>query len=525
MDPALSTPTPATGHDTTVIGAAIITPATQEERREEDASHAISEGRVTPPVINDAIAEIENFEFNPSLGEYTSAADRERIEEEAIATALIMFSPTAAVELPKLRTDTWHYGEKEPNPISIGTARKLLATAYAEIPCELEAAGDHGYAWIIEPEATWTARGGVQPISAPTKPKEVTGFDMRAQWEYSVKSKRYTMYKHLAQEGRTKIMEWFGKAMFHDLFKNDALPPTVTPSDLLAHIEATYATPSANRICMEEVEDKINGRYDTKQAVEAYFMQLQDARTHAKLLGVSYTDQQIMNKALKQFELRYEKDAYKAEKKWNERDAKAKTWSHFKKYWKEEVHQWNVYAARSKKKQAHHAVDVESIMENVSALRAEAVSLKEYNANLTEQLNFHNAMQAERSSSGNHNAREDDISTITNHLEGWLGKKLANITVPTTPSSITTREERLHTATNRSPRDFRTYNDGKGKRFTSYCWKCGCNCTHWTKRCLELSGNDRKKYRDADFDNRMGGSTKYLERQGKYQKDYDFDSL
>jgi hypothetical protein len=401
-----------------VIGAAIITPATQEERREEDASHAITEGRVTPPVINDAIAEIENFEFNPSLGEYTSAADRERIEEEAIATALIMFSPTAAVELPKLRTDTWHYGEKEPNPISIGTARKLLATAYAEIPCELEAAGDHGYAWIIEPEATWTARGGVQPISAPTKPKEVTGFDMRAQWEYSVKSKRYTMYKHLAQEGRTKIMEWFGKAMFHDLFKNDALPPTVTPSDLLAHIEATYATPSANRICMEEVEDKINGRYDTKQAVEAYFMQLQDARTHAKLLGVSYTDQQIMNKALKQFELRYEKDAYKAEKKWNERDAKAKTWSHFKKYWKEEVHQWNVYAARSKKKQAHHAVDVESIMENVSALRAEAVSLKEYNANLTEQLNFHNAMQAERSSSGNHNSLS--VPSRTTWKDGWI---------------------------------------------------------------------------------------------------------
>ena len=525
MDPGtLSTPFPATEPEAEAV---IITPGTVQ-RGEEDSSLTTTESRGTPPVIRDAIDDITNYEFNPEIGEYTTAEERKRIEEEAIATALVMFSPTTAVELPTLRTEAWPYSGKEPNPISIGTARKFLAAAYAEVPCELEAAGDHGYAWIIEPEDTWLARGGVKAITVPTKPREVIGFDMKAQWEYSVKSKRYKMYKHLAQEGRKKIVDWFGKAMFLDLFRDGALRPTVTPVELLEHIATTYATPNANRICMEEVEDKINGKYDPKQSVEAYFMQLQDARVHAAMLGIVYTDQQIMNKALKQFETQYGKDSYKAEKRWNRREEHEKQWTHFKTFWKEEVHEWNAFAARGgARRQANHAVDLAGIMENVSALRAETQSLQAHNTALEDKLSFHQALQAERTSySGSRSLDRsaDDMSALTDHLEGWLDKKLASISVPTVPTDAT-REERLLKASNRNPRDFRTHNDGKGKRFSSYCFHCGVNCTHWTKRCLELSANDRKKYRDADFDNRMGGSTKFLERQGKYQADYEFDSL
>ena len=375
------------------VSVATVTPGTIDRNQDTGgvSDDTSSDGRNTPPAIQSAIADITNYEFDPGLDESSAGEQQKNAEEEAIAAALMMFNTTnatGATELPKLRTEPWPYSGSRPNPISIGTARKLLSAAYAEIPCELEAAGDHGYAWVIEEPTVWLARYGVSNIVPPTKPKEVVGFDMKLQWEYLVKAKRYTTYKHMAQEGRRKIMEWFGPEMFHDLFKNDALPPHYTPKDLLDHISSIYATPNANRACMEQVEEKVNGPYDKTKPVEVYFKQLQDARTHATMLGIAYTDEQIMNKALKQFEAQYEKDSYKAEKKWNERDSSKRTWPAFRTYWKEEIHQLATYAARSKKKSANNAVDVQGIMESVTALRAEAQSLREHNDTLSQQLQF-----------------------------------------------------------------------------------------------------------------------------------------
>ena len=125
---------------------------------------------------------------------------------------------------------------------------------------------------------------------------------------------------------------------------------------------------------------------------------------------------------------------------------------------------------------------------------------------------------------GSSRPSDDTISTITDQIVGDVERRLASIQLPTAIQA-STREERVHTAKNRDPRAYRNLNEGKGKRFSSYCFHCGVNCTHWTKRCLELSANDKQKYRDADFDNRMGGSTKFLDRKGKYQSDFNFDSL
>jgi hypothetical protein len=505
---------------------AVITPATEDPGT--DNAPTVSERHETPPRTRDAIDAISAYEFDPGPEEATE----EHSEEEAIAVAMMFNAAATSVELPKLRTEKWeHANEKLPNPISIGTAKKLLGAAYAEVPCELEAAKDHGYAWIIEDGKTWLARGdGVEKIVPPTKPKEVTSFVMKEQFEYMIKSKRYTMYRHLCQEGKTKIQEWFGRDVFLDLFKEGVLPPAVTPKEMLAHITTTYATPHSNRIYMEKVEEHLNGPYDPKESVEAYFLRLQEAKAHAKMLGIEYTPQQVMNKALKQFEVHYSKDAHKAERKWNAVDKQ--TWSDFKVYWKEQIHQWDMYATRGtgSRKEAHQAVDVASLAETVSALQAEARTLQRGNAELVKQLNFHQAMQAEHRA-----ARDDDtVSTLTNQILGGvekeLGRKLADISFTTgatgTNSSTSTRgTELLHMAKNRNPKDTSHLNDGQGRRFTSYCWKCGCNCTHWTRKCLELSGNDRKKYKDADFDNLMGGSTKFLDRRGKFQKEFGFDSL
>ena len=494
----------------------VITPVSNVQGGTEEAAppeDEASTGESTLPGIREARDFIQGFEFN---------LDREIAREEEKKTtelaALMMFSTPTGVELPTLRTETWPYAGKKPNPISIGTAVKLLAAAYSEIPCETAGAGVHGYAWIVEDDAIWLTRDGTSLINPPEKPEPITEFDIKAQWEYSMKARRFTLYNHLIQEGKTKLVTWFGKEMFVDLHKDGVLPNTKTPKELITHLSATYALPRDRRRHMKQVTEEFNAPYDPKKSVEAYFMGLQDARTHAELLGRPFTDSQTMDMALQQFETHYEKDAYKAEKKWNERKAQERTWEDFKTYWKTEIHQYETMAGS--KKQAHQVVDLNSLVESVNALKAETLSLQEDNATLTQRLEFQQALQAERSTDrGNDN---DSISTLTNYIEN-LERRYAS--QQGDGSGGSRREEMLHTARNRNPKDYQNLNDGRGKRFSSYCWKCGCNCTHWTRKCLELSSSERRKYRDADFDNLMGGSTRFLDRRGKYQTDFNFDSL
>jgi hypothetical protein len=85
--------------------------------------------------------------------------------------------------------------------------------------------------------------------------------------------------------------------------------------------------------------------------------------------------------------------------------------------------------------------------------------------------------------------------------------------------------ELLHTAKTRDPTAYKHLNDGKGKKFNKYCWHCGCNCTHSSRRCYELNEDQQRRYQNASFDDTMGGSTKFLDRRGRWQADYSFDSL
>jgi hypothetical protein len=486
--------------------------AEDAESRTESVSDAPQARASTPPILQETIKDFEDYKFDVE-------SDTEEREDEALALAMMMYESKATTELPSLRTEKWTYSNKKPNPVSIGVARRLLAAGYAQVPCELEGAGIHGYAWMVELDQIWIARKGTSTVTAPTMPRRGTSYSVRERWEYNERLRDFTVYNHLMQEGKGKIIEWFGKAYFVDLHVNGLLPPDVTPRKLLQHLSDTYAQPRDHRRHMVTVEEKFDTAYDPRNAVEAYFMKLQEARSDAALLGQPYTDQQVMNKALRQFETHYEKDSYKAEKKWNEKADNEKTWERFKTYWKEEIHQWETITGRATK-QANQAeeIDLHSIVESINALQAETKS----NNMLVQQMQFQQALQAEEQSRG---TSRDDMSTITDQfMDNIVGRLHARGGTPN-QSSATRRDQLVSIAKARNPGDYKSLNEGKGKQFSSYCWKCGCNCTHWTRKCFILSATDRKKYREANFDNLMGGSTKNLDRQGKYQVDFDFDSL
>ena len=473
-----------------------------------------------------------------SIKQELKLKDEDR-HSDATTAYMMMFNPRGTTELPTLRTAEWLYDGQRPSPISINKARKLLAAAYAAVPCEMEEAGVHGHAWIIEEDKEWIARGGTKLVTTPTKPIKDTTYEVSKQLEYADKLDSYKLYNHLMQEGKEKIIVWFGRPLFVDLHIDGILPITTTPKELLQHLASTYAQGRDHRRHMEQVEKEFNKAFDPTKPVEVYFMQLQEARTDADLLGQPYSDQQAMNKALKQFEKHFEKDAYKAEKRWNEKTG-IKDWTAFKTYWKDEIHQWETVSKSSRR--ANQAV-IEHVDTQVSEMRAEVAALQAENRSYqegrshafnTERIQFAQALQAEQS---RRQGSDDSVSTMTDYVDqrfNAISKQIAGLQAnahgsrqDTAPTYQSTEDLSglLETARRRRPDAYKHLNEGKGKRFTKYCWHCGCNTTHGTKKCYELSPEQKARYGAASFDDTMGGSTKFLARRGHYQIDYGFDSL
>ncbi len=286
---------------------------------------------------------------------------------------------------------------------SIAT-RRILAAGYAAIPCELDGAGEHGYAWMIDKPNDWKARPGVNElIQVPQKPKRVMSADMAEQYVYMLKMNEYKVYNHLVQEGRNTIIEWFGKAMFLDLYVDRQLPIDKTPRDLLEYLASTYATPRTNRQYMENVRKAFNAPYDHKQPVESYFMKLQEVRDSARILGEPYSDQQLANKAIAQFERALGKDTVrKMETRWYETPDTQQTWADFKVFWKEEIHLYQRLDGTGNKatKAAHQAM----VMED---LQSQIVHLKEENRSLVAgQISIGKTLQQDQYSS--HGSSDDD---------------------------------------------------------------------------------------------------------------------
>mmetsp|Transcript_5070 Transcript_5070/g.11284 ORF Transcript_5070/g.11284 Transcript_5070/m.11284 type:complete len:179 (-) Transcript_5070:42-578(-) len=115
----------------------------------------------------------------------------------------------------------------------------------------------------------------------------------------------------------------------------------------------------------------------------------------------------------------------------------------------------------------------------------------------------------------------DNISALTDILGQFAA--LSTATSPTTSSTLRSTPSST-CRRNRDPTKFLA-NGGQGKIYSSYCWKYGCNCTHWTRKCDHLTQAEKTKYCDANFDNCMEASTKFLDWCGCYKKEFSDDSL
>jgi len=463
----------------------------------------------------------------------------------------MMYGARPVFTPPKLEWDTeWPYRNARPDPISIGMARIHLADAFMRVDCHWDtAAGDHGYAWMVEERSTWLNRKGtgvVAPPAKPTRPPVGSSLLVRAQFDQD--RAIYRTYAYLVEAGTKKLIEWFGKDMFESHFVKGFLPAHVTPRDLLEHLTEIYAKPEYNHLYMKQVKAMFRTPFNPKGMVEAYFFTLQRAQTHAGFLDQPFTPVQLMNQALTEFEVQIGRDASEAKMKWIAKPTKDKSWSAFKDFWCYEIHRIN-FLVDYDRRRAHQAPltrenDMASVTETLNAAMREANHALALNhalavnnalvvANHALEAEVQNLREANRTrfatTAGGRSpapGTPEDMCALLDQLFECM-TALRTPTSPTTSTVTNPAADRAHTraSTNSDSKIYKHLNDGKGKLFASYCWRCGCNCTHWTRKCLFLSPQERKQYRDTSFDNRLNGSSKFLERRGKYQSEFEFDSL
>ena len=103
----------------------------------------------------------------------------------------------------------------------------------------------------------------------------------------------------------------------------------------------------------------------------------------------------------------------------------------------------------------------------------------------------------------------------------------SNTTITDDTTRSTDQKNKVTVAKNRRPDAHKGVNGGRGKQHMHCCWNnnCGVNCTHDADRCHELLSEQKAQCKDATVVNRMGGSQKHLDRFGRFQRDYNFDSL
>ena len=497
-----------------------------------------TEGKSQPkddlPATDAAMAALREFTFNPSNPGTPSNAG-----QATMSPQWVMFSPPAPRALEPLETEEWPYDkDTSPNPISINRAYEILAASMSEVDCELPGAGIHGHAWMVEKASEWRARDDTGTVAIPIRPSVTDGNDHTP--TYYRKKELHRVYMHMVLEGKHKLLEWFGKSMFVDLHVNKALPALTTPRQMLEHLEQTYAKPRHYRQHMTTVQKTFDEPYNPKRPVEVYYMKLQECKDDSRLLRRPYTNAQIMDKALEQFEAQFGNDAKKAEARWNRAIDKGdheENWQDFKQFWKEEINEFSRFTRR----EAHGAIQIDDLTTRMNAMSAQMASLEAENRSYREA----NSAAQFRAAFAAQQAHDDEISALS-ALTGQLSdlrsqnsdlrSRLSNST-PTLSTAGTgshegssaeeerRRQELLAKAKARPPDTYKDMNDGKGRQFKWYCWVCGCNCTHPTKGCFECPIALKEKYKAATTKQPLGGNPKFIERYGKFQREFGFDSL
>ena len=469
----------------------------------------------TTPGIEDAISAIGEYEYESPVPTEEHGETETKIEpkNDDEALAFIMFGQshqTNTMVLPTITTEEWTHSGEKPTPMNTSKARKLLAKAFADVPCGIAGAGMHGHAWMIEHKDVWAQRKGVTAtVDEPAMPIR-TGYGLKEVMEHADKEKQFLTYHHLCKEGRNLLIQWYGKAMYVDMDDKGIDNPATTPRQMIEHLEKVYCTSRDFRRHAELVDESFNAPYNRKGHVEEYFMKIQEAREDALALGQPYTIMQTMNKVISRFEMQH-KDCYKAEEKWNvKRDANKwtddETWKEFKTFWKEQIHRWDT---RKEPGKEANAAEVDAITNRMSVMEANLSALQTKNHNYqtenqslrSQQLEMQHALQAGLRDSYSHQGSSsktdsDDISALTDIISE-LRQEVRCLKVP--------KDDATMSATGTA---------GEGQVYKFYCWRCGCNLTHWTRKCRFLGAEEKRKYRQANCKNPMGGSTKYVDRLG-----------
>lgn len=68
---------------------------------------------------------------------------------------------------------------------------------------------------------------------------------------------------------------------------------------------------------MLAVRTAFDAPFDKRKPVEEHCMRLQDCEDDSRLLKRPFTDEQVMDKALEQFNVQFGNEARKAEARWN----------------------------------------------------------------------------------------------------------------------------------------------------------------------------------------------------------------
>ena len=434
--------------------------------------------------------------------------------------ATMMYSAPPAYRPPTIPwTDEWPTERTFPDPLTIERAREHLVEAFRQVPCLWTPdAGNHGYAWMVERQTNWNAREGLhdtQPVVPPVRPAmPPVGCAMLIRARYDQDYNTWMDYSHMMREGIAKLQACFGRTVFAPLQVRRHLPSHLTPRALLDYLTTVYAPVELHHQHVRTVKAMAESRYDAAQPVEDYFATLQQAKDDAVLLNIGYTDAQLMFYAKEQFErvLGGETTA-KIERKWFDLPLETRSWIDFKMFWIKAILRHKYLASRPRG--AHHVSlertnnDLASTMETVASVHHDNQVLAQQQVTL--------AAQVARLSETPPTAQPtipDDISALTD----LLGRVAALGTA--TPTTSPTTSTSARSSRNRPPRTRPPRNEGSGPYYGSYCWKCGCNCTHWTRRCGLLNQSEKAKYRDANFDNRMDGSTKFLDRRGRYKNEF-----
>jgi len=105
-------------------------------------------------------------------------------------------------------------------------------------------------------------------------------------------------YTHLVKVGTGKLLTWFGKDVFESLHIRHQLPSHLMLRDLLDYLTEAYALEEDHQQHVDKVTAMVKTVYDPTKRVETYFATLQNTKDHAILLGIPYSEKQLMYHAM-----------------------------------------------------------------------------------------------------------------------------------------------------------------------------------------------------------------------------------